>query len=249
MRLISVLLKESSLYVMAISLVVGSACVPVLPIKEKTPSPASQSVIAPENKPPVLHSLTADKKVMVSSTSHVVSKAEDPDSGKLTYIWTTNGGAIQGMGDVVKWNAPEMPGEYTVTVTVKDDRGGEAANSVSIVVTDIPNQPPVIARFMVQIQQPKNEVVVNPEVPLIERVTPVVRASRAVDIECIADDADGDELSYTWEVPAGRIIGEGLKIIWMAPTQPKRYIITVTITDSAGNSDTAMLSFDVSCCD
>jgi hypothetical protein len=251
--MIPVFIKKYSLCLMFISLISGTACIPVFP-GSKISSPivpppvVPQSAVSSENNLPIIHNLVADKTVRVLSTCEIVCKADSPDGSKLTFTWSAKQGVIQGSGDRVKWTAPAAPDTCTINVTVKDQRGGEATKAVSIVVTDAPNKPPVIVRFNIKVQEPKTDVIIDPKIPVIERKTPVVKTARPVDIECISEDADGDRLTYTWEVPAGRVSGEGNKITWMAPDEPMRYIIKITVTDPSGSSNTAVLAFDIKCC-
>ena len=224
------------------------SCVPVAPEVETAPSdlppPETESV----NAPPVIHSLTADTKVMVSSTGEIICKADDPDGDSLTFSWSADSGIIRGRGDSVTWTAPELPEISTVEVTVKDNNGGEAVASIRITVTDTPNRPPVIEYLEIQVQYPPSKLTIYPEIPIIERTNPLVKVSRLVDIECIASDPDDDKLTFTWDIPAGKLTGEGEHIQWLAPTEPQRYIIKITVTDTEGNTDNAKLAVDVECC-
>ena len=52
------------------------------------------------------------------------------------------------------------------------------------------------------------------------------------EIECIAYDPEGYELSYEWSADDGDISGEGSVIIWKAPLAPRPTTVTVTITVS-----------------
>ncbi len=56
------------------------------------------------------------------------------------------------------------------------------------------------------------------------------------DIECVATDADGDELSYEWTVSAGEIYGEGPDIQWGSPVSEGLYRVSVKVDDGRGGS-------------
>lgn len=58
-------------------------------------------------------------------------------------------------------------------------------------------------------------------------------------IVCVADDPNGDALSYTWASTAGTISGEGNAISWMAPAAEGSYAINVTVSDGKGGTATA----------
>ena len=47
------------------------------------------------------------------------------------------------------------------------------------------------------------------------------------------------QLGYGWAVSAGKVIGEGPKVVWQVPTQPGQYQIVVGIGDER-HSDYAM---------
>jgi len=88
------------------------------------------------NHPPVIASLTAEPQtVQKAMTSAIQCTASDPDRDKLSYIWSVNGGNISREGSVVTWVAPNAFGIYTITVTVTDGRGGQATETIEIVVT------------------------------------------------------------------------------------------------------------------
>ena len=88
------------------------------------------------NHPPVIDSLTAERqRVRKAMTSTIECIASDPNKDELSYTWSASGGNISGEGSVVAWVAPNAFGTYTVTVTVTDGRGGQATESIDIVVT------------------------------------------------------------------------------------------------------------------
>jgi len=64
----------------------------------------------------------------ITKTVHV--NAEDLDGDTLTYLWRTTGGKITGEGSTVGWTSPGTGGEYSLTVTVSDNRGGRAEGTV-----------------------------------------------------------------------------------------------------------------------
>lgn len=51
-------------------------------------------------------------------------------------------------------------------------------------------------------------------------------------ISCIALDQDGDNLNYYWLAEAGKINGEGYKIIWTAPDKEGVYSIKTKLSDN-----------------
>jgi len=66
---------------------------------------------------------------------------EDAGSaGDLMYTWSATGGEIKGKGleegkaNRIRWKAPGVKGDYTVSVTVKDNAGREAKGQVIVTV-------------------------------------------------------------------------------------------------------------------
>ncbi|MBA7611977.1 hypothetical protein ES703_19210 [subsurface metagenome] len=86
------------------------------------------TVLAPNN-PPVIEDLYTDcPRVKPGGTGTITCEASDPDGDELTYTWSTERGAISGEGDTVTWTAPSEYGNYVITVTVSDGRGGEVTD-------------------------------------------------------------------------------------------------------------------------
>ncbi len=132
---------------------------------------------APSNNYPVISSLETEKDwVVPSSSSEVKCVASDPDGDSLTYTWSATGGTFSEAGPLTTWMAPNVPGTYTITVTVKDGRGAEATMQLTMDVRI--NHPPVIESLTAE--------------------SSIVRQARSTNIECVAYDPDGDELSYSW---------------------------------------------------
>jgi len=84
---------------------------------------------------PVINSLTTDcPRVRPGHTATITCDASDPEGDELSYIWLVNAGDLTGEGDTVTWVAPSDYGTYTITVTVTNDRGGQASQSIDIIV-------------------------------------------------------------------------------------------------------------------
>lgn len=94
------------------------------------------TIVVAVNQPPVIASLTAEPQtVKKAMTSAIQCTASDPDGDKLSYAWSASRGKISGKGSAATWVAPDAFGTYTITVTVSDGRGGEATETIEIVVT------------------------------------------------------------------------------------------------------------------
>jgi len=89
------------------------------------------------NKPPAIECLTTTMDVASGDTIQLRAKASDPDNDKLDYSWTASGGAINGSGETVTFNATGVKaGSYNVTATVSDGRGGKASCSMTVNVSE-----------------------------------------------------------------------------------------------------------------
>lgn len=190
----------------------------------------------PANQPPVINSITAPQKVNPSTECQISCEATDADGDTLSYTWSADSGMIEGGGNSITWVSPDTGGDYTIGVTISDGKGGEAADSVTITVPSGPNHPPVIIGLKIDGNPPDGE-------------NQRLRIWRTVTIECIAEDPDGDELSYSWPRPTGgKIQGEGAAVGWTAPGVPEDYTVTVIVTDGRGGEAEASVDFTVLCC-
>ena len=200
----------------------SSACGPSV---EPTPTPGPGG-----NQPPVIASLTPGRmQVLPSSVGsqsiiEIRCVASDPDGDVASYGWATTGGKFSGTGPVVSWVAPEHLGDYDVTVTVEDGKGGSAVASVTISV--VSNQDPEI-------------------LSLVADPTVVLPGGRST-VTCVASDPDGDVLTYLWKASDGSMTGVGDAVTWIAPDRGGEFDITVTVSDGKGGQNTEQVSVTVS---
>jgi len=97
--------------------------------------------------------MTADEEITLSGSAQIQCVATDKDKDTLSYQWSADGGMIEGTGDNVTWIPPDSVGDYTIEVTVTDDQGGEAVDSVTIAVVVKLNQPPTIISLTAEEEQ------------------------------------------------------------------------------------------------
>lgn len=69
--------------------------------------------------------------------------------------------------------------------------------------------------------------------------------SGTTEIQCIAQDADGDQLDFTWASTGGSFSGAGPTVIWQAPSAYGVYTVTVTVSDRKGGSAQASLNITI----
>jgi hypothetical protein len=92
------------------------------------------------NKPPAIISLTADPAtVATGGTSTITVAASDPENDLLTCTWSASGGTLSattGCGSVT-WTASGTSGNYTVSVSVSDNKGNHdpVTGAVAIIVS------------------------------------------------------------------------------------------------------------------
>ena len=97
----------------------------------------SPDMVSPENRPPVVTSLTIGlDEVYQGDACPVVCIADDPDGDRLTFEWAVGSGYITGSGrDIVYTPTTCCLGGNPVIVVVKDGRGGETTAELFIRVT------------------------------------------------------------------------------------------------------------------
>ena len=197
-----------------------------------------------DNRPPAIASVIADMDwVKPSNSCQLKCEAEDPDGDELSYEWSADGGDISGTGSVVTWTAPDAAGLYNITVVVIDGHGEEETRMLTVSVAL--NPPPVI----------KSLIVTPKEHEYLKEDDGGYKVGRAMscDIECVAFDPNGDELSYEWlasgdEIDGGEISGEGSMITWTAPDMAGEVTVTVTASDAAGSMVSKSIVFKVVRC-
>ena len=100
-------------------------------------STATVRVNEKPNQLPVVECLTATMDVVAGESIELRARANDPEGGALTYTWSSPVGRIVGSGETVRFDATgAKAGSYTITVTVKDPRGGEASCTMAVYVSE-----------------------------------------------------------------------------------------------------------------
>ena len=147
----------------------------------------------------------------------------DPDGGGLTYRWQFEDGTVLGPNATYTFTEP---GVHEATVTVTDDEGDTASDTVEVTVTDpgTENEPPTVEAS-----------VDEPSGPAPHRVR----------FDATGNDPDGRnaDLVYHWA------FGDGGESFARRPghtyREPGTYTATVTVTDPHGGSATAEVDVEV----
>ena len=213
------------LAILAMVMVLSSACGPGASPSPSPPQPQPTPSEPGGNQPPVISSLTsAQTNVYPQAIVEIRCEASDPDGDAISYEWSTTGGNFSGTGPTLSWVAPEHYGNYDVTVTVEDGKGGITQATITISV--VSNQDPQI-------------------LSLVAEPVTVLPQGKSI-ITCVANDPDGDVLSYSWGATAGTITGVGNTATWIAPDREGEFTITVTVDDGEGGQNAADVSVAVS---
>jgi outer membrane protein OmpA-like peptidoglycan-associated protein len=89
------------------------------------------------NQPPRVDCLTTTVDVASGQTVELRANASDPDNDNLTFTWTATSGSVSGSRSTATYNASGVTaGNYTVTVTADDGRGGRASCSMTVRVSE-----------------------------------------------------------------------------------------------------------------
>jgi peptidoglycan-associated lipoprotein len=104
-------------------------------VVREVPAPAAPTP-AP-NRPPTFNgAIQANPPVLEpGQTTTLSAPATDPDGDTITYTWSAPAGTFSSQNGMnTTWTAPPQEGNYPLTVTANDGRGGTATNSITIPV-------------------------------------------------------------------------------------------------------------------
>ena len=176
------------------------------------------------NQPPVAVIVSLPTSIEAPDANGVTvqlngTPSTDPDNDSLTYSWIVNGQGV-GQGAIVEVKLGIGP--QTITLTVKDGRGGIGIATVAVQVVSpaLVNRPPL--------------AVITPLPASLEATAP-----DGVTVQLngtSSTDPDNDNLTYIWAVD-GQAIGQGaivnakLGIGW--------HSITLTVNDGRGGISSA----------
>ena len=209
------------------------ACIPPAPVVKQL------------NHAPVIEKITYAKDVFSNSENELICLASDVDGDNLTYRWTCEAGSIKSDGANALWMPPGKMGTYPVTLIVTDGKDGEAKETINIrVVTNADGTatPTVEIKLKLGETQP---VVIDKQRARIWTTTEIV---------CIVENAEGNQLTYTWWANGGKISGKGVpegkadRIGWIAPGVQSDSTINVKVEDSQGKQATGQVNIHVFCC-
>jgi len=174
----------------------------------------------PGNTPPVIGSgpTAIPSTITDLQTSQMAVTATDDDGDPLTYAWSASGGTVSGAGASAVFTPPRVTSTntYTVSVTVRDGKGGAATGNTSVTV------------------QPGNT---PPEITSGPTATPpTITDLQTSQLTVATTDADSDPLTYEWSSSGGTISGSGPSVVFTPPrvTTTVTYTVNVTVRDGYG---------------
>ena len=101
------------------------------------PPPAPAPTPPPANRPPTFNGpIQANPATLEpGQTTNLSSPATDADGDIIVYTWSAQAGTFSAQTGInTTWTAPNQEGNYPLTVTATDGRGGTATNAITIPV-------------------------------------------------------------------------------------------------------------------
>lgn len=169
----------------------------------------------PFSRPPRIKGLgAAANPVEAGQTTALYCTVTDADSDQFTYQWSASSGNITGSEAAVSFAAPDSPGNIGIQCIVTDQEGNRDTAILALPIVE--------------------EINVAPQISAIQKSPAYVAPGGTLQLACLAADANGDPLDYTWAASGGNITGSGSNVSWTAPLSQGIYQVTVTVADDQG---------------
>lgn len=173
-------------------------------------------VLDTSNAVPVVKSVSSDKTYVGPGAEVILTcSAADADGDTLSYAWEVNSDFSTDMGTLsantgasVTWTASQTVSSYFISCTVSD---GSTEDEQSVFVSQMGNNTPVVSSLTAASES--------------------VTAGATTTLSCNATDADGDELTYTWNAMGGTLSDSTATPVWTAPSADGYYTIICTAGD------------------
>lgn len=178
------------------------------------------------NYPPRIKSIAAHQNIILRSDSTTIyCTAVDRDGDELQYQWSSDAGNFFGSGANIIWEAPNETGLFIIEAIVNDGKGESVSAQIEIEVLEKFNSPPTI--------------------DLLKADPRKIDLGGITEIECIASDEEGDEITYEWFASEGFVDGIGSKINWTAPNVVGNYYVVCKVSDPDGESNSDSIAIAV----
>jgi len=189
------------------------------------------------NAAPRIESLVASTRVVEPAESVVLNLvASDADGDVLLYAWTAPAGSFTDASSATPtWTAPDTEGDYQLSVTVTDGRGGNTGLSFAMTVSRGKGSAKVTTSFNTW-----------PAVSQVSAAQGQLGLGESTIFDVTAQDADGDVLAYSWtDNCSGAFSSTSAKTpTWTAPAaipEGGTCSLSVTVTDGRGGSGSGTL--------
>ena len=97
---------------------------------------------------------------------------------------------------------------------------------------------PLASACTVSVNQP-------PKISSLEADTMFAYPMGKAELQCIATDPDGDNMTFKWSCTDGTFLGTGPIVTWKAPNAYGNFHIMVNVEDSKGSSSQGTLTIGV----
>lgn len=192
-----------------------------------TPVPAAP----PANSAPAANA-GADQQTLASQEVTLSGSGSDSDGSIEAYAWTQTGGESVTLSSSnsasATFTAPTIATTLIFELSVTDDDGAEATDTVSVSVSLPANNPPTANAGDSQ----------------------MVPSSASVSLEGSATDTDGSIVSYSWAQTSGETVAltgaDTASPTFTAPATSGLLEFTLTVTDDRGDTATDSVSIEVS---
>jgi len=180
----------------------------------------------PQNAPPVIQDIAIypDGSKYTDNTYEIWCYSTDPNNSIINFDFNITGGNLHNQdANIIKWDTPNAPGTYKVTVTVTDKEGNIVTSSKDVVVKQHRIE---ITDIIVQIDY--------------------IATSSTYYITAVIVDPKLQINSYKWSCSGGQISGRsGFTGQWDTPGNPGTYSLTMTVTTLGGDTTTKTKEFVV----
>ncbi|HYH97926.1 kelch repeat-containing protein [Hyalangium sp.] len=179
------------------------------------------------NEAPIIDALVvSSSSVSAGGTISLEATAHDPNaSDSLWYSWSSTDGYFSSdFGSTATWTAPYSAGAHTLTLTVTDSAGTSSSISLDVAVQDA-------AQGGAELSISFNS---SPGVSAVSASLSPLEVGQTTTVSATAEDADGDELSYSWSATC-----EGY---WDSPYSSTAQFMPTELPSGACNNCNLMVS-------
>lgn len=166
-------------------------------------------------KPPRIQSLASKSYIVEKGLkTNLYATVQPGQSSTLKYTWKSTQGIIIGNDSVVEWQAGSKTGKDTIVLIATDLNNLYDTDTIEILVVEKINKAPVIFE--------------------IKMSNTFTSPGGTIDVACIAEDPDGDDLRYEWSFSDGNYAQVDYEATWTAPASEGIIDVSCKVTDDKG---------------